>query len=140
MAYERVAIDDEMFAEDVVPGWERSLGIRFAQHDFAQAITVGDVWAVVERHLIAQVGVNPSGQNVACTTQRTFYRLLRALLAQGVEREAVFPKAQLNALFPRRGRRWQWRTLQQASELPLPALRMSPVLFVATWALSSAIY
>ncbi|GAB3652149.1 hypothetical protein GCM10027594_26890 [Hymenobacter agri] len=140
MPYKQVAIDDEMFAWDVVPGWERSFGVRFAQYDFAQATTVGDVWAVVERHLIAQVGENPSGQNVACTTQRTFYRLRRALLTQGVKREAVFPKAQLNALFPRRGRCRQWRTLQQASELPLPALRMSPVLYVTIWALSSVIY
>ena len=61
-------------------------------------------------------------------------------MAQGVERAAVFPKARLDALFPRCGRRKQWRTLQKASALPLPALRTSPLLFMAIWALSTVIY
>ncbi|MBO2010547.1 hypothetical protein [Hymenobacter negativus] len=138
MALARLTIDDEMFGQDIVPAWERSFGIRFVRDEFAQVTTVGDVWAVVERHLVAQIGENPSGLTVACATQRTFYRLRRALMAQGLTRAEIVPRAQLQTLFPWRQRRRLWRELQQTSMLPLPRLRMSALLFVAMWAVGAA--
>jgi hypothetical protein len=133
-----VQLDDEAFRWATIPGWERTFGIRFGQDDFAQATTVGDVWAIVERHLVAHIGENPSGLTVACATQRTFYCLRRALVAQGMARAAVVPRAQLQALLPWRQRRQLWRDLQQGSALPLPRLQMPALLFVAIWVVGTA--
>lgn len=138
MVRTRIQLDDELFCWDVVPGWERSFGIRFARRDFAHATTVGQVWAVVEQRLLAQFGVPVPGLPAACATQRTFYRLRRALMAQGVARLAVTPRCALAPWFPWWGRRRRWRAWRRASGLPLPALRTPAAVFIALWAGTAA--
>ena len=138
MVRTRVQLDDELFCWNIVPGWEHSFGIRFARDAFAHAGTVGAVWAVVEQQLVAKFGETAPGVTAACATQRTFYRLRRALVSQGVARAAVTPRLPLAMLFPWRDRPRRWRHWQQASQLPLPALRTPVAVFVTLWAGATA--
>lgn len=133
-----IQLDDELFSWDVVPAWERSFGVRFAPTDFADAATVGQVWAVVEQRLLARFGAHPPGLTTVCVTQRTFYRLRRALVAQGVARAAVTPRRPLATLFPWRDRPRRWRQWQQNTQLPLPALRTPVAVLAAVWAGTTA--
>jgi hypothetical protein len=93
---------------------------------------------VVEQRLLAAFGAPEPGVTAACATQRTFYHLRRALVARSLDRTAVTPSLPLAAVFPWRDRPGQWRLWQQASQLPLPALRMPVALFVALWAATTA--
>ncbi|GAB3582742.1 hypothetical protein [Hymenobacter daeguensis] len=139
MALAQVELDAEMFGWDVVPAWERSFGIRFARDDFAQASTVGDIWAVVERHLVALVGENTEGLTTAIRPRHTFYQLRRGLMAQGWERATIAPCTRLQVLLPWHRRRQPWRELRQATALPLPRLQMPALLFAACWAVGAAL-
>jgi hypothetical protein len=136
MVRTRIQLDDELFCWDVVPSWEHSFGIQFGPNDFAQAVTVGQVWAVVEQRLVAKFGDVPPGLTAACATQRAFYRLRRVLVAQGVARAAVTPNHALAPWFPWWGRPQRWREWQRESQLPLPTLRTSAAVFVLLWASS----
>jgi hypothetical protein len=138
MVQTRVQLDDELFYWNVVPDWEHSFGIRFARDAFAHTATVGQVWAVVEQQLMVKFGEPAPGVTAACATQRTFYSLRRALVAQGVARAAVTPRLSLATLFPWRDRPRRWRHWQQASRLPLPALRSSVAVCLALWAGTTA--
>lgn len=133
MIRSHIHLDDELFCWDVVPSWGYRFGIRFAPNEFAHATTVGQVWAVVEQRLVVQLGTPVSGLTTACATQRTFYRLRRALLAQGVARADVTPRLALATLFPWRDRPARWRHWQHLSQLPLPALRTPITVFMALW-------
>ncbi len=131
MARLRVLLDDEAFCWDAVPEWERSFSIRFATDDFAQAATVGDVWAVVEKRLLER---GPLALTTSCTSQRTFYRLRQAMTSLGQARADITPSLDLPSLFPLKTRQQQWKQLQKESELPLPALHVSAKVFGLIWA------
>jgi hypothetical protein len=138
MVRTRIQLDDELFCWDVVPSWERHFGVHFAHDAFAHATTVGQVWAVVEQRLVAQLGEPMPSLTAACATQRTFYHLRRTLVAQGVARATITPRLALATLFPWRDRPQQWRQWQQVSQLPLPALRTPMAVFGALWAGTTA--
>jgi hypothetical protein len=138
MARTRVHLDEELFCGDVVPSWEHRFGIRFAPAEFAHATTVGQVWAIVEQRLVARFGEPVSGLPATRVAQRTFYRLRQALLAQGIARATVTPRLLLATLFPWRDRPQRWRQWQQASQLPLPALRTPVAVVMVLWAVTTA--
>ena len=131
MARDRVVLDDDSFCMDLIPEWERSFAIRFANDDFAQAVTVGDVWSVVEKRLLER---GPLALTTSCTSQRTFYRLRQAMTSLGQARADITPRVGLPSLFPLKTRRQQWKQLQEESELPLPALHVSATVFGLIWA------
>lgn len=131
MARDRVLLDDEAFCWDLIPQWERSFAIRFATDDFAQAATVGDVWAVVEKRLLER---GPLPRITACTSQRTFYRLRHAMASLGHARADIAPRGALPRLFPLKSRRRQWKQLQAESQLPVPGLRVSARVLGLLWA------
>jgi hypothetical protein len=138
MVRPHILLDNEVFCWQVVPSWERRFGIRFERDEFAHTTTVGQVWAAVEQRLVAQLGEPVPGLTAACATQRTFYRLRQTLVAQGVARATVTPGLPLATLFPWRDRPQQWRHWQQASQVPLPALRTSVTVLGVLWAGATA--
>lgn len=133
MSRPRIQLDQELFCGNVVPSWEHQFNLRFAPDEFAQATTIGQVWAVVEQRLVAQLGEPVPGLTAVGATHRTFYLLRRTLMAQGVARAAVTPHLPLVTLFPWWDRPARWRHWQQLSQLPLPALRTPIAVFVALW-------
>jgi hypothetical protein len=138
MSRPRIQLDQELFCGNIVPSWEHQFNLRFASDEFAHATTVGQVWAVVEQRLVAQLGEPVLGLTVACATHRTFYHLRRTLMAQGLARADVTPHLPLATLFPWRNRPARWRHWQQLSQLPLPALRTPIAVFVSLWAGTTA--
>ncbi|NVO86709.1 hypothetical protein [Hymenobacter terrestris] len=134
MVRSRFSLSSEDFSYEL-PKWETSLGVRFAADDFARAETVGDVWAVVERRLLAH---GPWSTRPACTTQRTFYRLRRALAEVAPRQQVLAPGTSLAAAFPWRTRPAQWQRLGRASGLPVPGLHFPIPAFLLTWAASTA--
>jgi hypothetical protein len=138
MSRPRIQLDQELFCGNVVPSWEHQFNLRFASDEFAHATTVGQVWAVVEQRLVAQLGEPVPGLTAARATHRTFYHLRRTLMAQGLARADVTPHLPLATLFPWRDRPARWRHWQQLSQLPLPALRTPVAVFVSLWAGTTA--
>jgi hypothetical protein len=138
MSRPHIQLDKEVFYWNVVPSWEHQFNLRFAPDEFAHAATVGQVWAVVEQRLVAQLGESVPGLPAAGATSRTFYYLRRTLMAQGLARADVTPHLPLGTLFPWRDRPTRWRHWQQLSQLPLPALRTPVVVFMALWAGTTA--
>ncbi|HEX8660003.1 MAG TPA: hypothetical protein VF690_20840 [Hymenobacter sp.] len=130
MKRDRILLDDLRFREVVVPEWERRFGVRFAQDAFAQARTVGAVLAMVRQQV--PVHGRPAGAPF-CSSTRLFYRLRRALQADGFPRERLTPRTRLTTLFPWRTRARQWARLQQTSGLSLPALHLPAAAFAGAW-------
>lgn len=133
-----VQLDKDLFYWNVVPSWEHQFGLHLALDEFAHATTVGQVWAVVEQRLAAQLGESVPGLTAAGAISRTFYHLRRTLMAQGLARADVTPQLPLATLFPWGNRPARWRHWQQLSQLPLPALRTSAAIFVSLWAGTTA--
>jgi hypothetical protein len=138
MSRPHIQLDQKVFYWNVVPSWEHQFNLRFAPDEFAHAATVGQVWAVVEQRLVAQLGESVPGLTAVGATHRTFYHLRRTLMAQGLARTAVTPHLPLVMLFPWWDRPARWRHWQQLSQLPLPALRTPVAVFVTLWAGTTA--
>jgi hypothetical protein len=134
MVRAHVRLDEDTFCLAVLPAWERSFALQFTRTDFAQAVTVGDIWAVVQKRL---VGNDHLAQQACCATQRTFYRLRHGLLSFGYARATLTPQSRLQALFPLSHRRQRWQQFQRASGLPLPALRVPVAGFWLLWAMAT---
>lgn len=134
MVRAHVLLDEDTFCLAVLPAWQRSFASRFTSTDFAQAVTVGDIWAVVEKRL---VGNDYLAQQACCATQRTFYRLRHGLMTFGHPRATLAPHSPLQALFPLSQRRQRWKQLQRATGLSLPALRVPVVVFFLLWAIAT---
>lgn len=139
MSRPSVQLDKELFYWNVVPSWEHQFGLRLALDAFAHASTVGQVWAVVEQRLVAQLGESVPGLTAAGAISRTFYHLRRTLMAQGLARADVTPQLPLGTLFPWEDRPARWRQWQQLSQLPLPALRPSAAVFGALWVSTTSV-
>jgi hypothetical protein len=134
MVRAHVRLDEDTFCLAVLPAWEQSFALHFTRTDFAEAVTVGDIWAVVQRRL---VGNDQLAQQACGATQRTFYRLRHGLMSFGHPRAALTPQSRLQALFPLSQRRQRWQQFQRASGLPLPALRVPVVGFLLLWAIAT---
>jgi hypothetical protein len=135
MVRSQVMLDEDAFCLEVLPAWERSFAIRFTSADFAQAVTVGDIWAVVQKRV---VGNDQLAHQASCATQRTFYRLRQALTTLGHIRATITPHSSLTTLLPLQKRRYHWRQLQQESGLLLPSLHVHFAVFLLLWVLATA--
>lgn len=134
MVRAQVRLDEDTFYWTILPAWERSLASHFTPADFTHAVTVGDIWAVVQKRL---VGNDRLAQQASCATQRTFYQVRHALMSFGHPRATIAPHSSLAAFFPLQQRRQRWQHLQRASALPLPSLRVPAAVFLLLWAVAT---
>jgi hypothetical protein len=137
MVRTQLLLDQQAFGSIVLPEWERRLGLPVNLTAFTQALTVGDIWAIVQKRL---VGNEQLAIEASYATQRTFYQLRQALTSMGYERATLTPHTALVDLFPYhwRQRRGQWQAFTQRSTLPLPPLRVPIVLWLLLWLVATA--
>src|SRR5687768_11369724 len=109
------------------PRWRRnSHGVRGAHRYIDRCcrarscLTVGDLQDLVSSRLAAP-------RNDECVGRHVFYRLRRGITqVAGVPKAAVRLDAPLEAFFPSRVGRLRWGDLQDAVDLKLPGLTLSP--------------
>jgi len=137
MVRTQLLLDQQAFRSIVLPEWERRLGLQVNSTAFAQALTVGDIWAIVQKRL---VGNEQLAVEASYATQRTFYLLRQALTAMGYERATLTPHTALVDLFPYhwRQRRGQWQAFTRRSALALPPLRVPMALWLLLWLVATA--
>jgi hypothetical protein len=96
---------------------EETFTIQINDRDASEIITVGQLYRYVLERVAVQEG-DP------CLTSRAFYGLRRSFQTElGVSRDRVRPRADIEELLPRPGRKQHWESLGEALRVHLPDLR-----------------
>jgi hypothetical protein len=104
---------------ELVLAIEDGFQIHIADEEASNAATVGELYDLV----ISKLELQDSRR---CLTSTAFYRTRRALVETlGVKRREVKPSTPLEVILPRKGRREQWRRIQDRIKLRVPDLQHS---------------
>lgn len=123
-------------AVELVMEVEDEFGVRFADEDFPEMRTVGDMERVVVGRLAAQHAVDNSG---TCRCVSTFCRVRQTLMQLfDVPRNSIRVASQLEDLVPRINRRSEWVRLWQEFGQAPPELQFSARLQFALLAVTLA--
>lgn len=106
---------------------EECFGVAITDESAAQLTTPRQLSSHIAKLLATQSPERNTAKTSLCLSQRAFYRLRRALMAEtGLSRNALRPDTPLAEVFPDQ-RRATWRRLQRALAAPdLPRLTASP--------------
>lgn len=106
---------------------EECFGVAITDESAAQLTTPRQLSSHIAKLLATQSPERNTAKTSLCLSQRAFYRLRRALMAEtGLSRNALRPDTPLAEVFPDQ-RRAAWRRLQRALAAPdLPRLTASP--------------
>jgi hypothetical protein len=96
---------------------EASFGVKFTENEFVEAKTIGELAECIFSKL-----EHPLSEK--CLSTVIFYRLRRTFIRLfDISRATITPETLLRELMPLKGRKRQWRQMQEHLKLVLPDLR-----------------